>query len=179
MGGAVLAGVNFATDYGDTHPSLDKVQNATIKARDLRLRLELFNMPGDGPLPALALDEVNTLDLGTIGMDLVVPMAVFDDYPARGEVSRQGDHWYLDVVLYQGEEQAIHFGDIKEAAILLALNLRPQGSLPRAMDVRYEVVDGVLKAQWALHQGETLALEMFLQPGTRERLHSLAPTRGG
>lgn len=37
----LLSIVTFATDYGDTHISLDKVKDATIKAKDLRLRFEI------------------------------------------------------------------------------------------------------------------------------------------
>ena len=36
----MLGAVLFATDRGDTHISLDKIANATIPARDLRLRLQ-------------------------------------------------------------------------------------------------------------------------------------------
>ncbi|MDI3311555.1 MAG: hypothetical protein QJR05_09055, partial [Thermoanaerobacterium sp.] len=37
--GNILAILNFATDGGDTHISLDKIKDATIEASDLRLRL--------------------------------------------------------------------------------------------------------------------------------------------
>ncbi|MHC4096915.1 MAG: hypothetical protein ACYSU3_12780, partial [Planctomycetota bacterium] len=38
--GDILGAVVFATDRGDTHISLDRIKNATIKATDLRIRLE-------------------------------------------------------------------------------------------------------------------------------------------
>jgi hypothetical protein len=46
--GVVLGAVNFVTNGGDTHISLDLVKNAKIKARDLRLRLEFGGAAIDG-----------------------------------------------------------------------------------------------------------------------------------
>jgi hypothetical protein len=39
--GRVLAGLVFATNGGDVFPSQDRIQNATIKAKDLRIRFQI------------------------------------------------------------------------------------------------------------------------------------------
>jgi hypothetical protein len=43
--GRVVGVVNLVTDGGDTHISLDKVKQARIRARDLRLRFEVGGAP--------------------------------------------------------------------------------------------------------------------------------------
>ena len=50
-GADILAAVVFATDRGDTHISLDKIKDATIEAKDLRLRLQFEGSFDDLALP--------------------------------------------------------------------------------------------------------------------------------
>jgi hypothetical protein len=176
-GGALLGGVCFVTDFGDTHPSLDVVKNASIRARDLRLRFEFFNMPGAGTLPRLDLGVVNALDLNSIWLDLAIPYAKLGAYPARGEVSREGERLFLDVILYQGEEREINFGELNDANVLLALRLRDKSAADQpAMRISHELTDDRLRAEWKLGQ-DTLSLEMLRKPGKRETIHRLAPIR--
>ena len=178
-GGSLLGGVCFVTDFGDTHPSLDVVKYATIRARDLRLRFEFLNAPDKGDLPHFDLEVVNTLDLDSICLELAIPYAKLGEYPARSEVSRERDRLFLDVILYQGEEREIYFGELNDANVLLALRLRPKaGKNPPAMAVSHELAGDRLRAQWKLGRQDTLAIEMFRKPGKRELIHSLAPTRG-
>ena len=174
-GGCVLAGVNLATDYGDTHISLDKVQDATIRARDLRLRCEFLNMPEGWQPGAWKVGQVAHLDLGAAQMDLCVPYATFGGWPIRAEVGREGSSVYLDVVLYQGEERAVNFAELGEAGLVLALSLRASDTTAPAMDVRCETAAGRLRATWPQ---AALSFEMYLEPGPVAHLHSLAPTRG-
>jgi len=79
------------------------VRDATIRARDMRVRFELCNIPESRPLPTFAMGQANTLDLSTVQIDISIPYVAFDDWPIRTEVSRQGDHVYLDLILYEGE----------------------------------------------------------------------------
>ncbi|NLS77652.1 MAG: hypothetical protein GXY76_10375 [Chloroflexi bacterium] len=173
-GGCVLAGVNFATDYGDTHVNLDKVRDATIRARDLRLRFEFQNMPASWQSGPWQLGQVAHLDLGGAQMDLLVPYAALGDWPARAEAGREGNNAFLDVVLYQGEERAINFAEIREGGIILGVSLRAQGTSDPKMEIRCEVVGDHLRATWPLPEA-ALSLEMYVKPGPVAWLHSLAP----
>ena len=175
-GGCVLAGVNFATDYGDTHVNLDKVKGATIRVRDLRLRFEFLNMPEGWRPGGWEVGRVAHLDLGAAQMDLLVPYAVFGGWPVRAEAGREGSSAFLDVVLYQGEERAINFAELPEAGVVLGLSMYAKGTLAPALDIRCEVADGRLQAQWPLAE-TPLSLEMHLKPGPIAVLHSLAPGR--
>lgn len=177
-GGAVLGGINFATDYGDTHISLDRVREATIRARDMRVRFELFNMPESWPLPAFSLGHINRLDLGSVWLEVCVPHVVFGPWRPRSEVSREGERVFLDVVLYQGEERAINFAELEEAAIVITLRMWAKGQLPvPSSEVRCEVAGEQLRARWQIG-AEELELALYRRPGPIAHLHSLAPTRG-
>ncbi len=173
-GGCALMGVNFATDYGDTHISLDKVKDATIRARDLRLRLQFLNMPEGWRPDDWEIGQVARLDLGGAQMDLLVPYAALDGSPARAEAGREGDDAFLDVVLYQGEERAIDFAEIREGGIMLGLSMRAKGTLGPQMDIRCEIAGDRLRATWPLPEA-ALSLEMYVRPGPVAHLHSLAP----
>ncbi len=51
----ILGAVVFATDRGDTHISLDRLKDATIKAKDLRLRLEF-----EGAVENLDINQISS-----------------------------------------------------------------------------------------------------------------------
>ncbi len=177
--GCLLAAINFATDFGDTHVSLDPVRDATIRARDMRVRFELFNISESWPLTAFVIGQTNTFDLGVAQLDLSIPYAAFGDWPIRTEVSRQGNHVYLDLILYEGEERQLDFRQMREAVILLALRLRErQEPAMASIDVHYEPKGKYLHARWALPDGETLAVQVLRHPATLQELHAIAPTRG-
>jgi len=177
--GCLLAAINFATDFGDTHVSLDPVRDATIRARDMRVRFELCNIPESRPLPTFAMGQANTLDLSTVQIDISIPYVAFDDWPIRTEVSRQGDHVYLDLILYEGEERQLDFRQMREAVVLLALRLRErQEPAVASIDVQHEPKGEYLHAAWTLPDGETLAVQALRRPATVQELHATAPTRG-
>jgi hypothetical protein len=116
--GDILGAVVFATDRGDTHISLDRIKNATIKAKDLRLRLEFEGAVAKMQLPLTSSGQMN------INFD--VAHAVFDDYPVKIEVGRDDNTAWRDVVLYQGPEKDINFAQVPEAAVIFALSIDPQ-----------------------------------------------------
>jgi hypothetical protein len=128
--GDILGAVVFATDRGDTHISLDRLKNATIKARDLRLRLQL-----EGAIDNVVITPPDSEQSDKTGarsfhisdepvdVTLSVPWARFEDSPVAMEITRSGDIRSIDIVLYHGAEKDINFSQIKEAAIFFALSI--------------------------------------------------------
>ncbi|MBL7185087.1 MAG: hypothetical protein ISS70_02080 [Phycisphaerae bacterium] len=118
--GDILGAVVFATDGGDTHISLDRIKNATIKAKDLRLRLQFEGAIDNLKLPARPrLNQPIRISSGPVNVDLQIPHAVFADYPVSTETTRTA----IDVVLYRGPEKSINFKNIGEAAVIFALTV--------------------------------------------------------
>ncbi len=128
----LLGAVLFATDRGDTHISLDKIVNATITARDLRLRLQFEGAVSDLTLPGkLRLDEPIRFTSGPLAGTFVLHSAQFTSLRPTLEAGRQRDEAWIDLVLYRGPGRPFDFGKIAEAAIVFSLSLAPAtGSLP-------------------------------------------------
>ncbi len=123
----ILGAVVFATDRGDTHISLDRLKNATIKAKDLRLRLQFEGAAADLKLPSkTALNRTLHFSSGSVTCDFQIHHAVFGDYPVKTELGRDGSTAWLDVILYQGEEKDINFAEISDAAVIFALSIATQ-----------------------------------------------------
>jgi len=118
--GDILGAVVFATDRGDTHISLDRLKNATIRAKDLRLRLQFEGAIDNLQLSARGrLNQPIRISSGPVNVNLQIPHAVFADYPVSAETTRTA----IDVVLYKGPEKSINFAELGEAAVIFALTV--------------------------------------------------------
>jgi len=128
----VLGAVVFATDRGDTHISLDRIKNATIKAKDLRLRLQFEGAVDNLKLPdQVQLNHPAQITSGPIAVNFQIAHAVFGDYPISIETSRSDKTTGIDIILYSGPEKEINFAQISEAAIIFALSISsPQVPIP-------------------------------------------------
>jgi hypothetical protein len=123
-GGDVLGLVNFATDGGDRHPSLDKVKNATIRARDLRLRFEFGGSAGNPGGGSLTLDDCSAaFDSGDVRLAATAALAVFDGMMPRREIGGDGERRWFDVILYSGGEREFNFAAIRDAAVGFGLQM--------------------------------------------------------
>ena len=125
--GSVLAAVAFATDHGDTHPSLDPIKDGTIRARDLRLRFEFGG-------------ETNELTVKTAG-DGEQKYLVVQDRDIRWAIRPVGDAFgssrftwdfpalkitnKIDAVAYQGEERLFKLAELKEAFVCFSIEEWP------------------------------------------------------
>jgi hypothetical protein len=134
--GDLLGGVTFVTDGGDTHGSLDRVKNATIKAKDMRLRFELEGKVDRIRLPNNPdIKQPIRLTLGDVACDLQFAHAVFGDFPIAMETGHDDKSAWLDLVLYRGEQRDISFRDLSEAAVVFALSMNPKSKAPESKDV--------------------------------------------
>jgi len=124
-----LGAVLFATDRGDTHISLDRIENATIRAKDLRLRLEFEGAVASLQLPErLELGEPLRFTSGPIEGVFGVHSVTFDGLPVRLEAQRQGERAWIDLILYHGREREFNFNEIREAAIVFTLSIIPSST---------------------------------------------------
>jgi hypothetical protein len=161
-GGAALAAINFATDGGDTHVSLDRIKNATFKAKDLRLRFELGGEAGKkAPLAPHDSSSGTTLQfadksIGLLNINLLVPFARFGDLSAKWEVGQDKDRAWLDKVLYSGEERTFNLSEINEAALGVGVALFQGKSIH---SIKAQALDGRLYLKQA-----NLAIDIPMRP---------------
>jgi len=131
----ILGAVVFATDRGDTHISLDRIKDATITAKDLRLRLQLEGEIDGTMFAAHAPDNFDrpfTFTSGPIKVEFGILHAVFDDYPIISQFSRDAKGANIDIILYKGPEKKINFAGVNEAAIIFTLAMNPRDEDRRA-----------------------------------------------
>jgi hypothetical protein len=156
--GDILGAVVFATDRGDTHISLDRLKNATITAKDLRLRLQFEGAVDGLRLPSKPeLNRYMTMTSGPVNIGFKIPYAVFDKYPVRMETGRAGNNAQIDIILYCGREKDIQFSEINEAVIIFALSVSTQhGSIS---DREFSIVNNLshMVAGWS-RQGKSRML---------------------
>lgn len=99
--GSLLAMLNFATDGGDTHIGLDKIENATIEASDLRLRLEFtgaveqLNCPNEW-----ASNHSIVCQVKDTYISLCIPKCSFGSYPITYEITREEGKIGIDVIFF-------------------------------------------------------------------------------
>jgi hypothetical protein len=147
--GAAIAAINFATDGGNTHISLDRIKNALFTAKDLRLRFELGGAAGkNAPVAPANLNEAALLNFGDVKMQLAVPFARFGEFSGRWESGAGDGKAWLDVVLYSGAERTFNLGEINEAALALSVQIG-NAATPQA-----QTRDGKLKVELGALQVE-------------------------
>jgi len=171
-GGEALCTVAFASDGGDTHVNLDMIQNGTIQADDLRLRIEFGNLPlGVRPMGPIEneTDWPWTLDLGEVSIGLSLPHAFWDGAPGRWESGGDGEHrQWIDLVFHHGPARSFRLPELKTTSIALALRIVP-GSSPVPMPpVRVEAESELPHAAW-----EGLVLPVVPRPDTTARIRAV------
>ncbi len=131
--GVVVGAVNLITNGGDTHVSLDKVKNATIRARDLRLRFELGG-------PAAKDARITPAPGGTTAAIAVGGLAIAVDVRRARLGSHDGvlaaggadGRAWLDVVLHEGEDREFDLAALEEAIVGFVLSVGPHGPVTTA-----------------------------------------------
>jgi hypothetical protein len=120
----ILGAVVFATDRGDTHISLDRIKNATIRATDLRIRLQFEGAVAGLKLPSkVEVGRPIKILSGLTTCDFKIAHAVFGDLPITMHTSRDDNKAWIDIVLYNGKQTQIDFSTIPEAAIIFTLSI--------------------------------------------------------
>jgi hypothetical protein len=161
--GDVLAGLNFATDGGDTHGSLDRIQNATVRAQDIRLRFEFGGAAGETSIVApVLLRETSVHSFGDVQLRLSVPYARFGGTPGHWQTGREAEKQiaWLDVVLYAGPARNVRLDELEQAVVGLAVSFSTTGET--ALSPTAEVKDGRLRL--AL-DAPRLTLSLPVRPG--------------
>lgn len=120
----VLAIFNIAEDGGDTHPSLDRVQNGNFKAKDLRLRIEVG---GDLENTSFTKPDQTNGDVYFVSRELRsifrVPYAKWGNEDGYWEIGRDEQRIWADFVLYSGKEKNFNLSKLKETVLGLYLSM--------------------------------------------------------
>ncbi len=181
--GCALTGIVFATDYGDTHPSLDRVVNATIRAKDLRLRFEIGGnidelnfVPFNGPEGMVFMRD---REMQIMVRPLVDP---FDGQRFQWEIGGNKEIKWIDAIAYSGKEKEIPLASLQASFILFALQFCTAEGKPFAMNsIDLQEEKGWQRAIWKFSDPSPtpgtqtrsieLTMEIPILPGKCEDLY--------
>ena len=161
---AVLTTLNFATDGGDYHISLDRLPDGIFRARDLRLRFELG---GADLLDSLTVDE-KTIALrdGAVQLDIKLLQAYFDGKEVQAtETGHDTTRCWVDVVLYAGDEKAFDLKKMPQAVLSWTTRLWTDDDLTVWSEPQATLEDQRVKLRW-----DELDLSAPVKPDTEEVL---------
>ncbi|MCX6300279.1 MAG: hypothetical protein NTY72_14440 [Bacteroidetes bacterium] len=152
----IIGAINFTTNGGDTHVSIDAIKNATIKVTDFRLRFEFGGNVGDvlfAEIDSLKRSAVIKSDRLKCRID--IPYVKFDEFKPVFSVGSDGNIKWVDLVIYNGEIREINFNKINEAVIafMIAISDVNNIAIPKINTVNtaqlLTVSSGKLKVQTA------------------------------
>lgn len=162
--GDVLAGIAFAHDQGDTHLCLDMIQDGTIRAEDMRIRLELG---GVGLLHDPFVSEYGvSAFLDGVHLEVETPWAFWGGIPARWEVGGEGEKSWIDLVLYHGAQQEFHLPSLAKTAVAITLRLSTERPSAR-IGWDLEQLNETIHVKWGEH-----SLTLHNSPATQVKLRS-------
>lgn len=126
----VLGAINFTTNGGDRHVTIDVIEEGKIKASDLRLRLEF-----GGDISSVSFSSPDTKmnsvsgQSGNVNFRVEIPYLKFEEF--TGVMSTGGDekNKWIDFVIYSGNEKEFNFGQIREAVIGFLITLSAEKTI--------------------------------------------------
>ena len=164
--GVVLGAVNFVTNGGDTHISLDMVKQAKFKARDLRLRLE-FGGPGveSVKIENQAGSSDARITAGGLALSFNLSGARFGDLDGKLIAGGEDELRWLDVVFYSGEEREFNLAELSQAIVGFVFAVGSHGRVTSRLE------DGRL-----LMQCDELSVAAPVRPGLKPVAAPVVPT---
>lgn len=145
---AVLAGFTFTTSSGDKHYTLDKLENGTFKAKDLRLRFEFGNCKSENiNLPKNIFDTF-TLSMDSLEFNFKLLNFEMDNLTGKWSKGFDEKNGWLDFVLYSGPEKEFDLKSIEKAYMALAFSLNKKYEKPIVFNTKTTLKDGKLKVKW-------------------------------
>jgi len=118
-----LTAINFATNGGDYHISIDRLKEAKFVAADVRLRFEMAK--------AETADKINLQKNGFILKDdkmqihLNLLKSVFGDEKIKVEKGSEDDLAWVDYIIYSGDEKEFDLTKIDEACFAWQTIINP------------------------------------------------------
>lgn len=169
--GRILAGICFASDGGDLHCNLDRIQDATVEASDWRLRIELHGQLEVPQLPkSFSTETPITFALGDgATVAIRIPWVEFGGVEPRWEVTQENGKTGLDLVLYHGAPRRFIFDNNFPCGMGFALSMGESEPTHLAA-VRFNISENRLELQWPLGNKPTLSTALPRRPLTEEQI---------
>ncbi len=155
----VLAAINFGTNGGDKHISIDRLKDGTFKASDLRLRFELGNCKNAAVNIPEKENDAFSVEAENCRMVIKLLDGKFDHLKGYWEKGHDDENYWADYVLYSGDERDFDLTQIDQAVLAFALSFGNLDDHLSIENANSRITNGMLKASW-----EGLAVEVPVKP---------------
>lgn len=155
----VLAAINFGTNGGDKHISIDRLKDGKFKASDLRLRFELGNCKhAEINIPE---KEHDAFSVTAENCRMVIKLldAKFGRLKGYWEKGHDEENYWLDYVLYSGDKRDFDLTQTDQAILAFALNFGNLSDQLVVESATSRTDNGILKASW-----EELTVDVPVKP---------------
>ena len=156
----VLAVINFGTNGGDKHISIDRIRDGKFKAKDLRLRFEFGSCKDvDVSLPVRE-NVAFTAEASGCKTAIRLLEARFDHLKGYWEKGGDGENSWVDYVIYSGNEKDFDLTQVAQAIYAFALSFGNQLDELSVDGADAVISDNVLNASWG-----DLSVQAPVKPG--------------
>jgi len=155
-----LAVINFISNGGDKHISIDRFKDGKLTAKDMRLRFEFGNVKSQEELaiPA-AVNDPFVINLDQLEFNLQLYSAEFDGAKGHWEKGGNDKASWIDFVFYSGVEKEIDLTKMNRAVSGFIFELNSTDGKKEFKKADLSEKDGILKIEW-----NGLKLETPLKP---------------
>jgi hypothetical protein len=145
----VLAVINFISNGGDKHISIDRFKDGKIKAKDLRLRFEFGNVknPEELSVPASANDPFE-INIDQLKFNFQLYSAEFNGANGYWEKGGDGKNSWVDFIFYSGAEKEFDLTKINRAVSGFIFELNSADTKQEFKKADVSEKEGIMKIEW-------------------------------
>lgn len=144
----VLAAINFGTNGGDKHISIDRLKDGKFKAEDLRLRFELGNCRSTEINLPNTENDVFSVTAENCKIVIQLLEGKFGSCKGYWEKGNDNLNYWVDYVIYSGDEKDFDLNQIDQAVLTFALSLGNLSENLTIENANSKITNGILNASW-------------------------------
>lgn len=162
---SVLAAMNFSTNGGDKHVSIDPLKEGKFHAKDLRLRFELGNstyideiqLPENEKEPFVFQVEGVTLGIQLYKM-------TFGDIKGYWEKGKDDKNSWVDYVIYKGPGKDFNLQEMDDASLGFSISIGSQNEKLQVIPVTVSQQKDRMDAEW-----QDMSVSISVKPTTNAK----------
>lgn len=155
----ILAVINFGTNGGDKHLSIDRIQDGKFKAKDLRLRFEFGNCKEINTTLPVKPNEAFTINACESQTVIRLLENKFGNLKGYWEKGNDKENCWVDYVIYNGQEKDFDLTQIQQAVYAFALSFGNLTDHVSVKNAHATISNNILEASW-----DDLAVQAPVKP---------------
>ncbi len=155
----VLAGINFVTDGGDKHISIDRLKDGQFIAKDLRLRFEFGNVENSELEMPSSKNDLFSFKVDDLQFNIQLYLSRFNGLNGHWEKGGDDKNSWIDFVIYSGGDKNFILSQVNEAILGYIFSIGTEQDKVSNDKPAYQMKNGIMNASW-----NGLELEIPIKP---------------